>query len=294
MEISAKDVMKLRQMTGAGMMDCKKALAESGGDLDAAVDYLRLKGLKTAEKRADREANEGKVVCTVAPDGRAGVLLELNSETDFVAGTPDFRSFAQDCAARALEHRPADVAALMALPAVRNPAGTLGDQLSEMTGRLGEKMGVRRFSVMAIPAGRQGLVLTYIHLGDKNGVIIAATCDKAETAAASSFRELVNDLALQVVAYSPRALDRDSVDPAVVEHELGLYREMIRAEGKPEAMLDKIAQGKLNKFYAESTLLEQAFLKEEKSTVQQVINQVAAGTGDKIVVEAFASFVIGQ
>jgi elongation factor Ts len=294
MEISAKDVMKLRQMTGAGMMDCKKALAESNGDLDAAVDFLRKKGLKTAEKRADREANEGKVVFTAAPDGRAGVLLELNSETDFVAGTPDFRAFALDCAARALEHRPADVEALMVLPAVKDAAVRLADQLSDMTGKLGEKMGVRRFAVMAVPQGRQGLVHAYVHLGDKHGVIIAATCDKAETAASPEFRELVNDLALQVVAYAPQAVDRDGIDAAVIEHELSVYRDIARNEGKPEQMVDKIAQGKLNKYYAEATLLEQAFLKEEKSSVQQVVNQVAARAGDKIVIEAFASFVIGQ
>ena len=294
MEISAKDVMKLRQMTGAGMMDCKKALAESGGVFDEAVDYLRKKGLKTAEKRADREANEGKVVSVITPDGRAGALLELNSETDFVAGTPDFRTFALDCATRALEHKPADVDALLALPAVKDPSLKLADQLSDMVGKLGEKMGVRRFSVMAIPAGRHGLVHSYIHLGDKHGVLITATCDKAETAAAAEFRALVNDLAMQVVAFAPQAVDRDGINAAVIEHELDVYRDIARNEGKPEQMVDKIAQGKLNKFYAEATLLEQAFLKEEKSTVQQVVNQVAAKSGDKIVVEAFASFVIGQ
>lgn len=294
MEISAKDVMKLRQMTGAGMMDCKKALAESSGDLDAAVDFLRKKGLKTAEKRADREANEGKVVCAASPDGRAGALLELNSETDFVAGTPDFRAFALDCASRALESRPADVEALLALPSLKDPAVTLADQLNGMVGKLGEKMGVRRFSVMAVPAGRQGLVHSYIHLGDKHGVLIAATCDKAETAQSPEFKSLVNDLAMQVVAFAPHAVDRDGIDAAVIERELDVYRELARNEGKPEQMVDKIAQGKLNKFYAEATLLEQAFLKEEKSSVQQVVNQVAGKTGDKIVVEAFASFAIGQ
>jgi elongation factor Ts len=222
------------------------------------------------------------------------VLLELNSETDFVAGTPDFRAFALDCAARALESRPADVEALMALPAVQDPAIKLADQLSAMVGKLGEKMGVRRFAVMGIPAGRQGQVHSYIHLGDKHGVLVSATCDKTETAGAAAFRGLVNDLALQIVAFAPQAVDRDGIDAAVIEHELAVYRDIARNEGKPEQMVDKIAQGKLNKFYAEATLLEQAFLKEEKSSVQAVVNQVAKDCGDKIVVEAFASFVIGQ
>jgi len=294
MEISAKDVMRLRQMTGAGMMDCKKALAEAGGDFDGAVDYLRKKGLKTAEKRADREANEGKVVGLVSADGRAGALLELNSETDFVAGTPDFRSFAADCATRALELRPADVDALMALPSVQDPARSLNDQLSDMVGKLGEKMGVRRFAVLAIPEGRQGQVHTYVHLGDKHGVITAATCDKDETAASADFRSLVNDLCLQTVAFTPHAVDRSGVDPSVVERELNVYRDIARGEGKPEQMIDKIAEGKLNKFYAESTLLEQAYFRDEKQSVQQVVNQVAGKTGDKIVVESFVAFVIGQ
>jgi elongation factor Ts len=291
MSISAKDVMKLRQITGAGMMDCKKALAESAGDLDAAVDYLRKKGLKTAEKRADREANEGKVVAHLAADGRGGCLLEFNCETDFVAGTPEFKQFALDAAALAFARQPADVASLLGL---ESPGGLLSDRLSEMTAKLGEKMGVRRYATLAIPEGRQGLVHSYIHLGDKHGVLIALTCDKAETAQAPAFRELVNDLALQVVAYAPQAVDRDGIDAASVERELDVYRELARNEGKPEAIIDKIAQGKLGKFYAEATLLEQAFLKEEKDSVQQVVNRLAKGLDDRIVVEAFESFVIGQ
>lgn len=287
MSISAKDVMKLRQMTGAGMMDCKKALEESAGVFDTAVDYLRKKGLKTAEKRADREANEGKVVAFIADGGRGGTLLEFNCETDFVAGTPEFKQFALDAAAQAFAHAPADSDALLGL------AG-LGDRLNEMTAKLGEKIGVSRFATLSLPEGRHGLVHSYIHLGDKHGVLIAVSCDKSETAQAADFRELVNDLALQVVAFGPKAVDRAGIDSASVDRELDVYREQARAEGKPEQIIDKIAQGKLGKYYSEVTLLEQAFIKEEKESVQQVVNRTGKALGDKLVVEAFESFVIGQ
>ncbi|MCA9783918.1 MAG: translation elongation factor Ts [Calditrichaeota bacterium] len=293
MEVSAKDVMKLRQATGAGMMDCKKALAESGGSFDEAMDYLRKKGLKTAEKRADRDANEGKVVAVISADGRQGALLELNSETDFVSGTEDFRSFAQACASQVLAHNPADGDALMAL-AHPGADGTLGDTLNTLVGKLGEKIGVRRFSRVEIPAGEQGVVQSYIHLGDKHGVMLHATCGKADTASNDSFKELVNDLCLQIVAYGAKAVDRDGLDLALIEKELELYREITRNEGKPEAMIDKIAEGKLNKFVNEVTLLGQTFVKDDKATVQQHINSVGKSLGDTLVVKGFSSFVIGE
>jgi elongation factor Ts len=293
MSISAKDVMKLRQATGAGMMDCKKALEENGGDMEAALDFLRKKGLKTAEKRADREVNEGKVVSFIREDGLSGTLLEFNSETDFVAGTPAFKEFALDCARRANENAPESIEALLDLPAVSNEGIKLSDQLNEMVAKLGEKLQIHRFQTLTIPSGRAGRVHSYIHLGDKHGVLLAATCDKAESASAGSFGELVNDLALQVVAYSPQAVDRDGIDAAVIEKELDVYREQARNEGKPEQILDKIAQGKLNKFYAEVTLLEQAFVKEDKQSVQQHVNAVGKELGDKIVVESFTSYTIG-
>ncbi len=286
MSISAKEVMKLRQATGAGMMDCKKALQESGGDYDAAMDYLRKKGLKTAEKRAGRDANEGKVVAVIADDGRSGVLLELNSETDFVAGTDDFKTFAQDCAKAALAKDPADAEALLALDG-------LNDRLNEMTGKLGEKIGIRRFSRVALPEGTAGRVHSYIHLGDKHGVLVHVTCDKAESAASEELQTLVNDICLQIVAYQPQALGRDDMDASVIEKEREVYRDIARNEGKPEQIIDKIAEGKLNKFFAETTLLEQAFVKEDKQSVQQHVNSVAKGLGDKITVGGFENFVIG-
>jgi elongation factor Ts len=293
MEISAKDVMKLRQVSGAGMMDCKKALAESGGNFDEAMDYLRKKGLKTAEKRADREANEGKVVSLITADGRQGVLLELNSETDFVSGTEDFRAFANACARQVMDHNPADGEALMALPHP-DGGGSLAEVLSALVGKLGEKIGVRRFSRVELPAGTHGLVQSYIHLGDKHGVLLHATCGNADSVSAAAFRELANDLCLQIVAYGAKAVDRDGLDQALLDKELELHREITRNEGKPEAMIEKIAEGKLNKFIAEVTLLGQIFVKDDKATVQQHINAVGKSLGDTLAVKGFSSFVIGE
>jgi len=294
MSISAQEVMKLRKMTGAGMMDCKKALEEAGGEIESAVDYLRKKGLKTAEKRAGREAKEGRIVTHLQEDGRGGAILELNAETDFVAGTEDFRRFAADCARRVFEHRPADVESLLALPSVADEQVTLRDALSEMTAKLGEKMGVRRFSSMHLPDDAQGRVHSYIHHGDKHGVLIAATCGRPETAQADEFGELIYDLALQIVAYTPRAVDREGLDEGDIERELEIYREQARNEGKPEKILDKIAQGKLNKFYSEATLMEQSFVKEEKVKVQEHVNAIAKNHDDRIVVEGFEAYVIGE
>ena len=294
MSISAKDVMKLRRQTGAGMMDCKKALQENDGDMEAAIDFLRKKGLKTAEKRADREVNEGKVVACIAKDAKSGSLLEFNSETDFVAGTPQFIQFAKDAAERAFENKPADVESLLACQAVSDTSIQLNDQLNEMTAKLGEKMGIRRFTVMSLPEGNAGRVHSYIHLGDKHGVMIAVSCDKEETASAAEFTELVNDLCLQIVAYGPVAVDRDGVDSSLVERELDVYRDMARNEGKPEQIIDKIAQGKLNKYYSEVTLLEQGFVKEDKLSVQDHVKAISKSLDDKIVVEGFEAYTIGS
>ncbi len=290
---TAKEVMKLRQMTGAGMLDCKAALAEANGDFDAAVDFLRKKGLKTAEKRADRDANEGKVIALVTGDARKGAILEFNSETDFVAGTEDFRNFGKACTQVVLEKEIANSDELLNAENPGQPGKALREELEVMVAKLGEKLDVKRFSKVEIPSGTNGMVHSYIHLGDKHGVMIAVTCGKPETAQADDFRQLVNDLALQIVAFQPVAVDRNGVDQTMIERELDVYRDIARNEGKPEQMIDKIAQGKLNKFYSEVTLMEQAFVKEDKTPVQAHINQVAKSLGDTITVASFVNYVIG-
>ncbi|MCD4760954.1 translation elongation factor Ts [bacterium] len=294
MNISAKDVMKLRQMTGAGMMDCKKALGESEGDIDSAFEYLRKKGLKTAAKRAGRDANEGVVVTCISDDKRQGAILELLCETDFVAKTDEFKQFALDLASTMLNEKITVAEELMQQQAVSLPGKTFTDQLNSIVAKLGEKMHIGRHGILEVAADIQGIVKPYIHLGAKQGVIVQVDADKEESLAAESFQTMVNDIALQVVAYMPLALDENGVDKSIIEKELDVYRELARNEGKPEQIIDKIAEGKLRKFYSEVTLLAQSFVKEEKLTVQQHIDAVGKELDDKLKVVNFVSINSGK
>ncbi len=280
MEITAELVKKLRDKTGAGMMDCKKALAESNGDMDAAVDYLRKKGAATAEKRADRAANEGVILTRI--DGK-GVIVEVNCETDFVARSNDFVDFAAMALEAIRTHEPKDVPALLALEHQGKP---VADALTESIGKIGEKIDVKRFAIF--PAG--SMLVDYIHPGSKLGVMIELTCDDA----ADVVQALGKDLAMQVAAMSPIAVNREAVPASVQERELEIYRQQAREMGKPEQMLDKIAEGKLNKFFQEYTLLEQTFIRDNTKTVKQHIEDVSKAVGKEITVVRFERFQIGE
>ncbi|MBL7032888.1 MAG: elongation factor Ts [Candidatus Delongbacteria bacterium] len=294
MSISAKDVMKLRQMSGAGMMDCKKALTDSAGDIDTAFEYLRKKGLKTAAKRAEREANEGVVATFIAEDQRSGGILELLCETDFVAKTDEFKQFADDLA-RTMQERKITVAEeLLQQDSLALPGKTFNDQLSGIVAKLGEKMHIGRCGRLEVASDSQGLVKSYIHLGSKQGVIVQVDAGNSDSLTAASFQTMVNDLALQIAAFNPIAVDENGVDKTVIEQELDVYREQARNEGKPEQILDKIATGKLRKFYSEVTLLAQSFVKEEKLTVKQHIEAVGGELSDQLQVVGFISINIGK
>ncbi len=294
MSIAAKDVMKLRQMTGAGMMDCKKALADTKGDLEEAFEYLRKKGLKTAAKRADREANEGVVATWISEDQRQGGILELLCETDFVAKTEEFGQFANDLTRTMVEKQLAATEELMGQESLQTPGKTFTDQLNGIVSKLGEKMHVGRCRLLQVDDGTQGLVKSYIHLGGKQGVIVQVTAGKPESVGNVDFLNLANDLALQIAAYTPIAVDENGIDKTVIEQELEVYREQARNEGKPEQIIDKIANGKLHKFYSEATLLGQSFVKEEKLSVKQQIAAVAKQLEDELQVIDFVSVNIGK
>ena len=259
-KISAADVKKLRDMTGAGMMDCKKALAATGGDFDAAVAELRKKGQKVASKRADREATEGVVIASVNADNTRGIVLKLSSETDFVAKNEEFVAIAQQMADKAIASFPADAEALNALP--YDDAMTIGEKATERTGVIGEKIEVAEYHRLEAP-----LVVAYNHMGNRAGVIVAL--NKADDAYVAPAR----DVAMQVAAMKPVAVDKDGVDAATVAQEIEIGKEQARNEGKPEAILEKIAQGKLQKFYKENTLLSQAFVKDSKKSVSQYLQE---------------------
>jgi len=259
MAITAAEVNKLRQQTGAGMMDCKKALEESNGDFEAAVDYLRKKGAKVAANRQDRDAKEGVVLSKVSDDKKSAIVISVNCETDFVAKNADFIQFAETVAAVALKNKPASVEALKALP--YNNDITIGDKFMEQIGKIGEKIDIGYYSVIT---GEQ--VVGYIHPGNRLAVAIGFNKKVSD--------ETAKNIAMQAAAMAPVAIDKDDVDPAMIERELDIARETTRAEGKPEDMVEKIAQGKINKFYKESTLLNQEYFIDNKLTVRQFLQGV--------------------
>lgn len=263
MSISAQDVKKLREMTGAGMMDCKKALSEANGDFDEAVTILRKKGQKVSEKRADREASEGVVFAKITEDGKQGMVMALNCETDFVAKNEDFVALGQKIFDTAFAEKPANAEALNQL---QMEGRSIAEHISEYVGKIGEKIEVTAFE--HITADR---VTAYIHSNNKLGVLVGlngATDDAVEA--------LGKDLAMQIAAMKPVALDKDGVSEDIIAREIEIGKEQARKEGKPEAILEKIAQGKLNKFYKDNTLLNQQFVKDNSKSISQVIKEVNA------------------
>ena len=257
LQVSASDVKKLRDQTGAGMMDCKKALAESNGDFEAAIEYLRKRGQKLSLKRADRDAKEGVVYALVSDDHKRGIVIRLSCETDFVAKNDDFVALARSFAELALNHFPADTEALLAVP-YENV--TIGEKISEQVGVIGEKIELAEYARL-----ESDMVVSYIHMGYRAGVIVALNKHNA------SFVDPGKDVAMQIAAMKPVAVDKNDVDPSVIEKEIEIGKEIARQEGKPEEMLEKIAMGKLNKFYKESTLLNQSFVKDGGKTVAQYL-----------------------
>ena len=258
--ISAADVKKLRDQTGAGMMDCKKALTESEGDFDKAVEILRLKGQKLSLKRADREAKEGAVIALVNENATQGAVIRLSCETDFVAKNEDFVNFAQDIAKLALTNLPADRDALLALP---YGEVTLGEKVTEQVGAIGEKIEVAEYAKLEAP-----MVTSYIHSGNRAGVLVGLS--KAD----ASFDAPGRDVAMQVAAMKPVAVDENGVAPEILEKEMEIGKEMARQEGKPDAIIDKIATGKVKKFLKENTLLPQPFVKDSKKSVSEFLKSI--------------------
>jgi elongation factor Ts len=259
--ISAADVNKLRLQTGAGMMDCKKALTESNGDFEAAIDYLRKKGAKVAASRSDRDSLEGAVIAKTTADSKRGVVIELNCETDFVAKNAEFVQFANEIADLAVANNPANLEALLALSL---NGVVLSDIILDKTGKIGEKIGVSKYEIL-----EANKVVAYIHAGNRLGVLVGLNSD-----ANGKADEAGKDVAMQIAAMNPVALDKGDVDANTINRELEIAKEQIRAEGKPEEMVEKIAQGKLNKFYKDSTLLNQEFVKDSSKSVAQMLNDI--------------------
>ena len=276
MSISAQDVKKLRDATGVGMMDCKKALQEADGDFDEAVELLRKKGQKVAAKRSEREADEGLVVTQISEDGTAGAIAEVNCETDFVARNDDFRSFAERVAQLVLGERPDDLDALKALPYEDDK--TVDTELVEMTGRIGEKLAIRRFQIL--DAG-DGEVISYVHPGSRLGVLV-------EVAGEGDTEDVGQDVAMQIAALDPIAVNREEVPEEVQDKEKEIAREAALSDGKPEHIIDRIAEGKLERFFEDNVLLEQSFVKDASVSVQEMLDDAG------VEVKRFVRYALGD
>ncbi|HYG16660.1 MAG TPA: translation elongation factor Ts [Bacteroidia bacterium] len=276
MAITAADVNKLRMMTGAGMMDCKKALEEANGDFEGAVDILRKKGQKVSASRAGREAAEGVVATALTADKKTGIIIALNCETDFVAKNADFSAQAEKFANLALDKQPASLEALLALELEGRP---VSEHLTDMVGKIGEKIEISRYEKVS-----GEVVVDYIHLNKKVGVLVALNRAGEQALMAGK------DVTMQIAAMNPVALDKDGVSEDTLRREMDIAREQARAEGKPETMLDKIAEGKVNKFYKESTLLNQEFVKDNSKSIRQMLDGVEKG----LTVTAFKRVEIGK
>jgi elongation factor Ts len=289
MGVSASDVMKLRNMTGAGMMDSKNALEEAGGDMDKAAELLRKKGIIKAAKRADKVASEGLVTGFVSADGKTGALVEVNCETDFVGKSDDFVAFAKSVAQAVADTNPADLDALQ--NASLSTGGTVGETANNLTLKIGEKISVRRFTRYTATDGQ---IYSYLH-GTKIGVLLEMT---------GGDKELGTDVAMHIAASNPKSLDRSGVDAGLIASERDVYAAQLKAQGKPENIIENILKGKMDKFYSEVTLLEQAFIKNEDVKVGDLVKNKGAaiarfvryelGEGIEKVTKDFAAEVAEQ
>jgi len=260
MSVTAAEVNKLRQRTGAGLMDCKEALIEADGDLEAAIDYLRKKGQKISASRADREAREGVVIAKTDSEGKKGVVIYLSCETDFVARNEDFISFAQSIADTGLDV----FSSLDDLLSTDLDGQSIKDRVVEQVGKIGEKIEVASYEKL-----EGECLVPYIHAGNKIGVLVALNKPRTD-----AIEQIGKDICMQVAAMNPIALDRDDVDPSILDREMGIGKEQARAEGKNEDIVEKIAMGKLQKFYKENTLLNQQFVKDSSKTVKDVLKEI--------------------
>lgn len=275
MSISAKDVKELREQTGAGMMDCKKALQEADGDFDKAIEILRKKGQKLSEKRADREANQGLILTRVSDDGSKAAALEINCETDFVARNEDFQERADGFLSLVYEK---EIDSVDDLLKTKLDGLTVADHLKDMVGKIGEKIKISR----VVLAQSDGYFVSYIHPGNQLGVLVEFEGDVKD-------EDVAKDVAMQVAAMNPLAVNRDSVDSKLVEKELDIAKEQLLNEGKPEEIAEKAAKGKLRRFYEERVLLEQKFVKDNSLSVQEYLKK-----NDTPLVKSFHRLQLGE
>ncbi|MBT7983358.1 MAG: translation elongation factor Ts [Akkermansiaceae bacterium] len=288
-EITASLVKELRDKTNAGMMECKNALKETGGDVDAAIKFLRERGAIKAAKKADREAKEGIVSAKIDAESRSGVLVEVNCETDFVAKNDNFKAFVNELTDAVAG---SDASDIESANSISKDEGSLDDFVKAKVIELGENLQFRR--MVRYDVEGSGVVASYIHLGGKVGVLLEVNCGKDDTASNDSFRELVKDLTLHIAAASPAGIGRDEISSDLVETEKDLFRKQMEDSGKPPEIMEKIIEGKLGKFYSTVCLLEQGFIKDPDQTISDLLAAKGKDLDDELTVRRFTRFGVGE
>ena len=314
MGVSAQDVKALRERSGAGMMDCKKALQEADGDIEKASEILREKGLAKAVKKAGRIAAEGIVESYISPDERVGVLVEINSETDFVAKTDEFKSFVKDIARHIAVENPIYVSAaeiessdseevdvvLMNQPFTDDPEMTIMEFVTNKVATTGENINIRRFARFAVEDEENntglpnGIVESYIHMGGKIGVLLEVDSDNAEILNTDDFKSFVRDIAMHIAATNPMYLSEEEIEPAVLDKEREILTIQALNEGKPQNVVDKMVEGRIKKFKKEICLLDQPFVKDPDITIKEYVDKKAKETGDEIKIRRFVRYEMGE
>jgi elongation factor Ts len=287
--ITATDIKQLREATGAGVLDCKKALQETEGNFDQAVEFLRKKGLAAASKKASREANDGLISARVSAQGQVGAIVEVNCETDFVARTEDFQNFVDVVVRQVLQQPHVDNAeTLLAAPSLDDQTKTVAEQVTAMIAKLGENIMIRRVTRFVLDG--DGMIDSYIHPGGRVGVLVEVAGGSPNN---KQFVDLVHDLALQIAAASPRYVNEQDVSVEAVESEKNIYRSQVAEDKKPDNVKERIIEGKLKKWYSEVVLLNQEFVKDTDLTIAKLLQQRSQELGKEIKVRRFARFELG-
>ena len=292
-EISAKLVQQLRQKTGAGMMDCKKALKETDGDIEKGIEWLRQKGIAGATKKSDRIAAEGSIETYIEPNGRVGVLIEINSQTDFVARNEAFKALAQNLAKQAAT---ADtVESLLAQPYSEDKDKTVEQSITETIAQLGENIKVRRFVNYSVQSGKQGVVDSYIHTGGRVGVLVELKCESEATAKTEDFKTLARNVAMQVAACpNVEYVNVDEIPAEMVQKEKDIEMGRDDLAKKPDNIKEKIVQGRIDKRLKEITLVDQPYIRDQSTSIDELVKQTGSQTGEEISISRFTRYILGE
>ncbi len=305
MAVSNEDILKLRQLTGAGIMDCKRALEEAGGDSEKAVDILRKKGIEVASRRESKTATEGVVASYLEDNGQIGVLVEVNCETDFAARSDDFREFAGNIAMQIADTQSSSCSLdeLLKATYIHDDSLAVEELLNEVTGKLGERVAIRRFvryQVGEVAGEREdegtvaGTVVSYIHAGEQIGVLVEISCETPSATVLDDFGEFAHNIAMQIAAMQPKWVSQEDVPQDALDREREILSEQAKTEGKPEHIVEKMVEGRLRKFYSQVCLLNQPYIRDDDITIEELLNELTGNLGERAVIRRFTRYQVGE